>query len=394
MGERKKKDIGMRVLIIGAKLQGIEAALLAGKAGYQVTVLDRNSKAPGVALGNRFVQADVFDEERMPAIFRQADVVLPAVENTLALKKILEYGRRTGAKVIFDENAYAISSSKVKSNEVFKEENLPIPQAYPECGYPVILKPDGLSGSRHVSRAHSREEVEQYLQRNNARETLAQEYLQGRSYSLEVIGDGENYYFPQITEVVVDKAYDCKRIIAPAQIADDERRQMLHMGKTLAERLRIRGIFDMEAISDRGRLKLLEIDARLPSQTPVSVWHSSGINMVEALANLALGRKEEAEKAVRALRAQVCIYQQIRAADGKIEVLGEHIMSESRRLRLAEDFFGATEAVTDYQEGCKDFRAIVITVGKDHAEAKKKFVQVIANIKRQPGLENWEFIEG
>ena len=384
----------MRILIIGAKLQGIEAALLAKKAEYQVAVLDKDSEAPGAALGNQFIQTDVFNEKPMLLAFQQADVVLPAIENVAALKKIVEYGRQTGTKVIFDENAYAISSSKKKSNQIFTQENLPLPKSYPDCGYPVILKPDGLSGSCHVSKAYSRKQVKQYLQKNHAQETLIQEYLQGRSYSLEVIGDGENYYFPQITEVVVDKTYDCKRIIAPAQITESERRQMLHIGKTLAKRLKIQGIFDIEVISSKGRLKLLEIDARIPSQTPLSVWHSSGINMMEVLVNLTFGRKKEAEKAVCPSRTQVCMYQQIRAADGKIEVLGEHIMEDCQRLRLIKNFFGAEEAVTDYQHGSKDFRAIVITVGNNHIEAERKFAKVIENIRQQPGLENWQFKEG
>lgn len=330
----------------------------------------------------------------MLPVFEQADVVLPAVENLLVLEKIAEYGKKTDTKVIFDKEIYDISCSKIKSNQIFKEEGLPMPESYPNCEYPVILKPDGQSGSSAVQKAESAEQVKQYLQRHSGERTVIQEYLTGRSYSLEVIGDGEKFYFPQITEVVVDAAYDCKRIIAPAQITQEEREQMLEIGGRLAKRLKIRGIFDIEVICSSGKLKLLEIDARLPSQTPISVYHSTGINMVELLVNLALGRKDIAQKTAAPSWERVCFYQQIQAEDKKITVLGEHIMGSCENLQIVTDFFGAQEAITDYQDGRQSWKAIVITVGKTHREAEERFMGVIQNIKQQMGCKDWNVIEG
>ena len=40
---------------------------------------------------------------------------------------------------------------------------------------------------------------------------------------------------------------------------------------------------DVEAISGPKGLKVIEIDARFPSQTPTVVYHSSGINLIELL---------------------------------------------------------------------------------------------------------------
>ncbi|SHJ33971.1 3-methylornithine--L-lysine ligase PylC [Parasporobacterium paucivorans] len=381
----------MNILIIGAKLQGVEAMYLAGKAGYHVVAVDHNAQAPGAGLADEFVVADVHEEDRMLPMFLKADVVLPVIEDYDVLAKVEEYGIRTGTKVIFDLTAYGISSSKEKSNNLFVENHLPVPGTYPECDYPVILKPDGESGSLHVKKADFPWEAEEYLKAHTDKSTVIQEYLEGRILSLEVVGDGENFCFPLITEVVVDGGHDCKRIIAPAEVDAEEERQMLEIGRKLADILKIKGIFDIEAISHKGKMKLLEIDARLPSQTPISIYHSTGMNLVEMMTDLALGRADE----VKILPAQkVCLLQQIQVRGGEIQVMGEKMMGSCSHLRIYKDFFGCTEAVTDYEEGSRDWKGIIIVTGKSRELAMEKFHSFIRNMKEKTGLANWRLAEG
>lgn len=380
----------INILIIGAKLQGVEAIYLAKKAGYHVTALDHNADAPGRDLADEFIKADVFDEEEMLPLFLKADVVLPAIEDHEVIVKVDEYGRKMGTKVMFDVNAYNISRSKHRSIELFQKNRLPIPAIYPDCVFPVILKPDGESGSKHVKKAYCRREVEEYLETHKNIHTVIQEYLEGASYSLEVIGDGEHYFFPQITEVIVDDEYDCKRIVAPANMEAQEKQQMLEIGQRLAESLKIKGIFDIEVISQAGKLKLLEIDARLPSQTPISVYHSTGMNMVEMMTELVLGNVGS----IRILPAkQVCLYQQIQVCDGKIKVTGEHIIGSCRQLKIRKGFFGCTEAITDYEEGSRDWKGIIIVTGETEQQAHETFFKFIQQLKKGLELGDWEFIE-
>lgn len=252
------------------------------------------------------------------------------------------------------------------------------------------MKPDGESGSKHVKKAYCRREVEEYLETHKNIHTVIQEYLEGASYSLEVIGDGEHFYFPQITEVIVDDEYDCKRIVAPANMEAHEKQQMLEIGQRLAEILKIKGIFDIEVISQAGKLKLLEIDARLPSQTPISVYHSTGMNMVGMMTELALGNAES----IQILPAkQVCLYQQIQVCDGKIKVTGEHIIGSCRQLKIRKGFFGCTEAITDYEEGSRDWKGIIIVTGETGQQAHETFLKFIQQLKKGLGIEDWEFIE-
>ena len=49
----------MKVAIIGGKLQGVEAAYLAGKAGWDVTIIDRVPDVPASGLCHQFLLAEI-----------------------------------------------------------------------------------------------------------------------------------------------------------------------------------------------------------------------------------------------------------------------------------------------------------------------------------------------
>lgn len=373
----------LKLLVIGGGLQGIEALYLARKAGYATILVDRCKNASGRGLADCFVVSEVSASQVLCSLFRKADLVLPALENATALRQIQKYGELTHTPVIFDLAAYEISSSKSRSNKLFARLRIPTPEVEPK-NYPLILKPDGASGSTEVVRAESAAEVIDYLAGHRGSETIIEEYLEGRSFSLEVIGDGECFYFPQITEIITDEAYDCKQVIAPAVITLDEKRQFYEIACRLAAALPIKGIFDIEVISHRGRLKVLEIDARLPSQTPISIYHASGMNFVEMMANLTLG------KGIAPLlrdKGSVCCYQQIRIADGVLQLAGERIMKEARSLKLIEHFYGADEVITDYYVGSADWRAIVIITAGSEVQAQEKFKAFIGRMQKKLKLE-------
>lgn len=379
----------MKIAVIGGKLQGTEVTYLAKKAGYEVTVFDKNKDAQACGLADDCICIDLLvDTKKTEEALTGYDVIFPALENMELLSLLDKIGEKLNIPVIFDLAAYGISSSKKRSNALFKKIGLKMPGEFPECNYPVILKPDDQSGSKNVIKGFSKEEAEGYLEKMTGN-TVVQEYVEGRSFSIEVIGNGYEYIMPEITEVVIDRAYDCKRIIAPAKITPSERKQMMKMAEALAKSIKIKGIFDIEVISHEGILKILEIDARMPSQTPISVYHSCGINMVELLVQAFL---KDTMRCVKS-KEKAVMYQQIVVKNNTITVLGEHVMANCGRLHVEENFFGADEAITDYSLGKEEFSAIVITKEETEKKAYNKFLVCIDNIKESLG-NPIDFIEG
>ncbi|MDR1616949.1 MAG: 3-methylornithine--L-lysine ligase PylC, partial [Syntrophomonadaceae bacterium] len=117
----------IKVLIVGGKLQGTEIAYLAQKAGYYSVLVDKRPAIPAGGLVNEHIQEDIFAEPEMLPVFQKADVIIPAVEDKSVLDKIADYAKITQTPLVFDQNAYRLSSSKKASNDWFERLGLSVP---------------------------------------------------------------------------------------------------------------------------------------------------------------------------------------------------------------------------------------------------------------------------
>ncbi len=376
----------MRVAIVGGKLQGVEAVYLAKKAGWEVVLVDINDWVPAAELCDEFCVLDVTKVVNWIPFLRDIDLIIPALENQEALDSLVRSSQSAGVPMLFDKKAYEISSSKISSNEMFARTGVPAPTPWPECGFPIIVKPSGASGSEGVHKVRSAAEF-QNLFEMGLTDLVIEEYLEGPSYSLEVIGFSGIYKVLHITELHMDEKYDCKRVIGSAILPAQLREEFEQIGINLARNLKLNGIMDIETILHQGKLKVLEIDARLPSQTPVSVFHATGINMLEILGQAFVEDKPWQEFEVSDKRG--VIYEHIHVWNDCLEVCGEHIMTDSGPLHLYPDFFGADEALSNYIPGKIDWVATLIISGKNLQAAWKQREVVIQAIRNEWGIRKY-----
>lgn len=273
----------MQVAVLGGKLQGVEAVYLAQKAGWQVILVDRDQAAPAVGMCDQFLQFDMLEKDKLGQLFHEVQFVIPALENKAALESINQCALAAGVKTFYDPAAYQLSSSKIKSDRLFADLELPVPKPWP-CGFPLTVKPSGASGSAHVYKIDNPRDFKELLRRlGNSEEWVIQEYLAGPSYSIEVVGCQGDYRPFQITELEMDDVYDCQRVLAPAELSPEKVQEFKDCAVKIARAISLNGIMDVEVILHDHKLKVLEIDARLPSQTPTVVYKSTGINLLEAL---------------------------------------------------------------------------------------------------------------
>jgi len=367
---------------VGGNLQGVEATYLAHKAGWEVILIDKNSNAPASGLCDYFIQGDITDRGSHCDILQQADIIIPALENLSVLKILQQKSLKIRPPLAFDSHAYTITSSKLQSNQLFSRLDIATPEPYPEGKFPVIVKPDVSSGSRGI---HIFEDISVLnnfiLQTENMNSWVIQEFVSGPSYSLEVIGSPGNYHTLTVTDLFMDAQFDCKRVTVPTAISSAFVKQFERISLLIAERLEVTGIMDVEVIEHEGSLKVLEIDARLPSQTPAAVYWSTGINMVALLGKLYLKGKIITKPNVNPSRA--VIYEYLNVSKEKIEVAGEHIMSQVGPLTCYQDFFGADEAITNYQPDRKSWTATMIYAGNNINAVQSKRETVLENIRRK-----------
>ncbi len=374
----------MRVAIVGGKLQGVEAAFLAREAGWEVLLVDRKPSPPASGLCHSFHQCDVVKDA--PALCRlvekeRVDLIVPALEDAVALRALEKCAGAVGTPLAYDAAAYSVTHSKKRSNRLFEKLGIPLPQSWPQCGLPLMAKPSVSSGSQGVARIDSEKELSDFVGRVGAglEDWVLQEYLEGPSYSIEVLGLDGHYIALQVTELEIDARYDCKRVLAPARISASLERRIKDIALTIARGLHLKGIMDVELVLDRGVLKVFEIDARLPSQTPTAVYRSTGINMLKLLGDIFVKDTLPPVPEVKAVRGVV--YEHVKVFGTSLEIVGEHIMAEAGPLEMTPRFFGADVGLSNFNQAQLPLVATLVTSGESLEQAWLGHERVIENIR-------------
>lgn len=369
----------MKVAVIGGKLQGVEAAYLAGKAGWEVTLIDQEPGVPASGICHRFLQAGIDPQTDLKRLLKPFDLVIPALENPDALACLQNFAQHDRERILFDFDAYAITSSKIESDKLLTGIHIPTPVPYPGSGFPIIVKPSQGSGSRGVRVVQDSKQLSACLA-NAQGEQVIQKYVHGPSYSMEIIAYPENCCPLQVTEIEVDPFFDCKRVLAPSGLSRKMIADFEDIAAATAKALSLRGLMDMEVILDKDILRVLEIDARLPSQTPITVLASTGVNLLQLLAEYHCRPPHDGAAGFAGQRGVV--YEHIRVRDNTLTVTGEHAMALAGPLHLVKNFFGADEAITCQSNHRRDWVATLIISAENRPAAWEKRKAIIADIMR------------
>ena len=203
-------------------------------------------------------------------------------------------------------------------------------------GFPLIVKPSAGSGSRGVRLIRDAAEWAGLLAEGfDPQGWIVESWCPGPSYSLEICGTPGHYRVFQVTGLLMDEVFDCRGVLAPSDAPPAAIREMEAELLKLAEALRLRGLMDLEVILAPDGLRVLEIDARFPSQTPTAVWLSTGWNLAEYLVSCFIPYEPapgwESPRCVR--YEHVC-----RTEDGEIVCRGEHVMAGAGPLEGSTGF--------------------------------------------------------
>lgn len=376
----------MLAAIIGGRLQGVELACLAHHAGWRTLLVDRRTHVPAQRLCDRSIQLDVRQTTALDHALKDVGIVVPALEDQAALDSLVKWGRYRKVPVAFDPAAYVVSSSKIESDRLFASLRIPAPEPWPQCGFPVVAKPSRASGSDGVVILNDQGDAEALFPNGFPDDGwVFQQYIEGPSFSLEVIGRPGNYLPIQVTQLFMDTRYDCKAVAAPCQLTGPQIREIETLSVEIAQAIRLTGLMDVEVILHEGRFKVLEIDARFPSQTPLCVHASTGCNLFDMLVELFLSGNLSTRQPKTSARG--AILEHIRVTTRAIFVEGEHIMAGAGSLERVYGFFGADEAITSCRKGAPVWVATLIVTGATRQLAVEKRNRVLDTIRRYFNLE-------
>jgi pyrrolysine biosynthesis protein PylC len=354
---------------VGGKLQGFEAAYLSKKAGMKVILVDKNSQALIRNYVDEFHCFDVIKEsEKLLELSKSVDALLPVNENLACIEFLNSIKEKFSCPVLFDFETYWVSRDKKSSKDYFKSIGVPTPQDNPSKP-PYFVKPPCESSSVGARIIYDNKELEALKP-----DMLVEEYVEGEVVSLEVIGDGSHFAVVKETLIHIDETYDC-HMVTPLPV-NPSFRQISH---NLAANLPLKGIMDVEAISGPKGLRVIEIDARFPSQTPTVVYYSSGINLIELLFRAFTEGIEE----IRAFpENKYCIYEHLMLEEnGLLVPVGEQVLS------MGSDYGKFYEEPGIEIFLCKGENPVFTLIfwGKDKEEAEAKKRKGISVLKDRFG---------
>ncbi|TGC09001.1 3-methylornithine--L-lysine ligase PylC [Methanolobus halotolerans] len=364
------------ICIIGGKLQGFEVTYLAHKACMKVVLVDRREKPLISNAVDSFHCFDIVAEpDKLREISKNVDAIIPVNENieTIGFLKILK--DELSCPVLFDFDAYNISMDKKRSKDFFYSIDVPTPADNP-ASPPYFIKPPCESSSVGTSIIYDESELEELDPT-----MLVEEYVQGDIVSLEVIGDGEHFMLAKETKVHVDGTYDC-HMVTPARYHQELR----DISCKLARSMGLRGIMDIEAIDSPEGLKILEIDARFPSQTPSVVYHSSGINLVEMLLQAFLTGIEEKEILETVPDRYHCTFEQLGLREGELVPVGEHVISQGTDYNV----FYTSEGVDIFECTGSTRVFTLMSWGPGEEEAENHRQRGLSIVREYLGIKNME----
>lgn len=373
----------MRICLVGGALQGMEAAYLAKKAGYKTLVIDKRPDAPALSLADEYAVLDpIKSPEEALTFMNDCDAVLPTCENLKLLENLTALLCDYEGRYLFDIEAYRMSRSKIESNRIMSRLGVPIPKQWPNCGFPVVVKPSESSGSKGITVAKGEDTLSEGIaQIESAGGTpVIQEYLEGAGVSMEFVGNGKSFTGYVTTEVIVAKDYDCKKVYCHPKILPPELdRELRDIGIAISSELGLNGIMDLEALYTEKGLRVLEIDARMPSQTPAAVLGATGINLLEEMISQT-GKKP---------RKGASIYEHFLVRKGTMESCGEGAFAHVREPRFEIGLFGADEMITDYAPGAEEWVFTMINRGKTLKDVLFKREVCLSRIMEEASLERF-----
>ncbi len=383
------KYASVKLCVVGGELQGIEALYLAEKAGFETVLIDRKKNPPALPFAGDFHQLDISIEKKETAkILSQVDAVLPALENINGLDILAQICRSLGILYLQDNHAFRLTNDKLATIEFFERLSIPYPALYPKAVFPLIVKPVSRSGSKAIYKVRNHKELKNAVTRVRRIDSrhMIQEYTSGCFLSLELNGLSGASCPLQITTLEFDQTFGCKRVFVPSKLSGKIKHEIIEIGNKIVKGLKLIGLTDIQIVALDEVVKVVEINARLPSQTPTVVYHSVGLNMVELLYKLFRERRIPkvefgSEKAV--------IYQHLQISNSDLKVVGEHSLSRASELRLERDFFGVDEAITNFpleKEVNEERVATLVIKDKNLSRAKERMAEALCSIVDKYGL--------
>jgi pyrrolysine biosynthesis protein PylC len=339
-------------------------AYLAQKAGWDITLVDRRKNPPASGLAKTLTADPVkLDRYGLAVMCSGFDFIVPAFDERKLLERLYEArSRDLIPPLAFDLASYRQISSKVLAKKLFRRLKLSTPRDFYHSEYAglvaknpdlarqgprFVAKPiDGTPRARGVRLFNDYQELlRAYPRPEDLVDTIVEEWVDGPVYSVEVTAVNGEAKSHQVTSLGMDDDNDCYKVTAPSGLFRGTDKKLGEVAELLARTLNLTGLFRLKAIYRRGKFYLLGIDPLFPSQTPIALYWSTGVNLLVELAACFMELPPGTPRPVKPEKPKKVMIERFLMASGRRFPQGGRALSSLGPVSVMPGFMGSIEAL-------------------------------------------------
>ena len=392
-----------KLMILGASVLQIPAIVQAKKMGIYVIAVDMNPNAEGFSYADKKIVVSTTDTKKVLEAAKENNIdgiiTIASDRPMITVAKVAEELNL----IAIDEKTAINATNKSKMRDALKKSSVPIPMYFSvddydqyrksiedikNNNYKCIVKPADNSGSRGIRLIENYDEKElekiyKYCKENsNSGRLLVEEFMQGPEVSVETISYKGICHVIQVTDkITTGVPYFVEMGHSQPSSLDKEtiekiKKVAINANKAIGIE---NGPSHTEIKVTKDGPKVVELGARLGGDniTTHLVPYSTGVNMVEASINIALGQeiniRKKFEKA-SAARYKKCDIGKI------IKITGVKEAEEVNGIKNVEIVHGLGEQSREIKSS-NDRVAYVISQNDNISNATKSCEKALEMIK-------------
>jgi carbamoyl-phosphate synthase large subunit len=204
----------------------------------------------------------IIDEENPDAIITGPESEL------LALSKNKDEIEKRGTLLLCPDYKYVeICADKRRTNQVFKEMGIPIPEIFHDfrsVRYPCIIKPRFGRGSKGIHVARSEKELRFHL--DSFESHVVQQYVEGEEFTVDVLADKEGNALSVVPRLRIET--DSGVSVKGVTVND---REIIDYCRRIAKELKLFGPSCIQCIRGTDGVKFIEINTRFGGGSILSI---------------------------------------------------------------------------------------------------------------------------
>jgi carbamoyl-phosphate synthase large subunit len=236
---------------------------------------------------------------------------------------------------------------RIKGDVVHSEEELK--EAAENIGFPILVRPSYVIGGRGMERISSSSELEGYLAKGDVPyPILIDQFVHASEAELDLAADGNHICAPAIMEHIEKTGVhsgDSMSVLPPQNLSENVQNKMLAYAKAIVQKLRYKGLMNIQYIVNGEEVFILEINPRASRTVPI-ISKVTGVQLVEIATKILLGKyslsKDEIPDAAKlpfvCVKFPVFSNYALKGLDSKV---GPEMKSTGEAISLAPNFEAA-----------------------------------------------------